>query len=414
MKEKDGRKYHSAVPESQGALNVLKRALQFTELEWQVTNTTMPGFFRDPTPDRTRHDFFYEPGKTYRGIPYSSLYEKNSYVGSNVSIETFISALCNPNSVLYTVNYAGKLTEPKAVTCYGMVCSKFTAFTLGITETYNTRHFGEIAGMELIAKSGEYDEKSLKLCDVLLLPEVHVALVTDILTDDEGKICCIEVSEETSGPCMRRKAWSVPEFFGKFGRYDLWRYSGLDSVPYTESRFVNVWDENKPLDDRKYDILSRYGDKANIPLSDKTAILDILTPGRTTCTVSVDGKGKYVFDIAGKNTVEVPLDTVGKYEVTLSDETGKTGRPTFFEVYTTDLKVISADDEKREIVLEYSSSAAPAEWIRIGSVADSYFIKADKSGRMTAKYDPDRIRKRCVCAGFIGDYGEVVSETIGF
>jgi hypothetical protein len=74
-------------------------------------------------------------GQTQKGIPYSSVRSVCKYVGTNVSLYTFMTALQNPRSVLYTRKIkAGTL----GATYYGTVCSDFPAYSFGM----KGRHIG--------------------------------------------------------------------------------------------------------------------------------------------------------------------------------------------------------------------------------------------------------------------------------
>lgn len=77
----------------------------------------------------------YCPNISYKGLVYSSVLETNTFVGIDVSFHTFMTALRNPKSVLYTENinrppYHGDLMGKGAY--YGTVCSGFVSYALGL------------------------------------------------------------------------------------------------------------------------------------------------------------------------------------------------------------------------------------------------------------------------------------------
>lgn len=69
---------------------VRKRAQQITNIRWEA---------KSDVPRKTGH---FAAGGTYTGIPYSSVKEMDKFVGFDVSFHTFMTAVNNPRSVLYT------------------------------------------------------------------------------------------------------------------------------------------------------------------------------------------------------------------------------------------------------------------------------------------------------------------------
>ena len=394
-------KLYSAPITSAGMKNALMRARQLTDLSWTPLTGTIPRIMRK---DGERIYLYFNRGEEYKGIPYSSVYEKNTYVGSNISIETFISAVCNPNSFLYTRDLRKECNEPKAVPFYGTVCSKFAQTALGINENYNTAHFGKIDGMRKIFSAGGYSAEDLERCDILLWAGKHTAMVTDILKNENGEILYIEVSEETTNPSMRRKKWSTEEFFSHFEKYDVLRYEYLDKVPYEPSSFVNVFDEKHPLDSRKYDVLTRRGDKCNVPAGEEIT-LDVLTDGWEKYRIFKDGS---LFSEA-EVSKEINLGCLGPgdYRVLLvSGE--KESRPCFFCITECALKAES--DGEGKVRISYSYSSGKPIWVQVGEIGESYFSKTDAAGDEVVCYDLSAVKAKKVRVGFKNEYGIYVSE----
>ena len=398
-------KLYSAPITSEGMANALKRARQLTELEWDCLEE-MPRLTKE---NGTRIYTYFEKGKQ-SGIPYSSVYETNTYVGTNVSIETFISATCNPNSYLYTKNLHYMSGEPKAVTFYGMVCSKYAGYVLGIKENYNAQHFDRISGMNKISAAKDCNLAELQRCDILLNKSVHTAVITDILSDKKGNIKYVEVSEETTVPQMQRKAWTVEEFYEKYKNYDVYRYEYLKDVKYEPSNFVNVFDENKELDDRKYDVLSRYGDKANIYLKDSSNIdFDILTDGWENAKVYYNGEQSEI-DVSGKKVFSFSPSKVGYYQVILYGE-DKESRPCYFCVVDSQ---ITANGVDKTLTVEYSSENGKPIYMQLGSVGDSVYIPVESDGTQTVNLNDYYLSESRVLVAFENEYGVYVSKGIWF
>ena len=93
--------YHDS-PRSIGVENALKRARQMLDIRW-IPVQRFPSGISSAEPAGTpkiRRDFNYAPWRPQTGMAYSSVRRNEKYVGYNVSIETFMTALYNPKSVL--------------------------------------------------------------------------------------------------------------------------------------------------------------------------------------------------------------------------------------------------------------------------------------------------------------------------
>ena len=105
----------------QGAINAVKKAYQLTDI---IFSPLLPIAYNQGT---------YKPNSTYKGMIYSSVKEIGTYVGSNVSFHTFMTAIHNPRSRIYT----DRIDEPpyNGTNCrsyYGTVCSGLVSYALGL------------------------------------------------------------------------------------------------------------------------------------------------------------------------------------------------------------------------------------------------------------------------------------------
>ena len=82
----------------------------------------------------------FEAGKEYTGVPYSSVKHEGRYVGFDIFLKTFLAAVENPKSVLYTENLKGKVKNAECY--YGKVCSSYTSYALQCGIWYVSRHHG--------------------------------------------------------------------------------------------------------------------------------------------------------------------------------------------------------------------------------------------------------------------------------
>jgi hypothetical protein len=76
-------------------------AHNLSQVKWTPVADTMP----------SRKGGFFEKGREYTGVPYSSVRSEGRYIGFDISLRTFLAAVENPRSVLYTENLTGKVSN---------------------------------------------------------------------------------------------------------------------------------------------------------------------------------------------------------------------------------------------------------------------------------------------------------------
>lgn len=260
------------MPESRGVLNLIKRCRQLTDIEWTPA-VDLPRLMRETLTQPTDSDYAanmstiylgkFSAGKKYKGIPYGRCDDlgaygySNSYVGLHIDLETFITAVSNPQSYV-SLESSGNVLDHQSIV-FAAVCSALTCYALNVSYK-PTSNIPTIDGLQFITEltvDGEYiSPNTFKLGDVLNLQGDHTVMITDLVKDDNGNVIYIEESEatmqgngnkdveggETGGLC-RRVGYSVSEFFDRFGGYQLLRYDYIDAIPYTPSKYVNVGDE---------------------------------------------------------------------------------------------------------------------------------------------------------------------------
>jgi len=141
---------------------------------------------------------YFEKGTEYTGIPYSSVKSVGRYVGFDIFLKTFLAAVENPVSVLYTENLSGKVTN--AATYYGKVCSSYTSYALQCGIWYVSRLYGppHRDGIKLVdAQSAQ----AVKVGDVIFTPPAtpsggsHVEIVTGITRNENGEVTHVRVED---------------------------------------------------------------------------------------------------------------------------------------------------------------------------------------------------------------------------
>ena len=260
--------YHD-IPKSAGVENALKRARQMTDICWTPVERFPAGMGTAGLPGepKVRRDFHYAPWRPQTGMIYSSVRREEKYVGYNVSIETFMTALDNPKSVLYTRSYHGDEAIKNMHSYYGIVCSCFASYVCGFPYRTPCARIAQLPGMAEVATD---PLENLELCDLVLKPTAHVAVVTDILRDAEGTVHRITVSESTRPLCVAKEytALQFRKYWLESG-YRVHRYAGIHEQTYEPSPYVYV--EGDPVTELppvNTALMSIFGDKANTRLGE--------------------------------------------------------------------------------------------------------------------------------------------------
>ena len=226
----------STLPKNDSERAALARSRQLTDFSWTPVRDVPTYYKKEVT--------MMPEGIEIKGFPYASAEQQDTFIAENISFETFLSAVANPYSKIYQPGRSA------LDACnYGIVCNGLVRYAFGIKERYSTARWLTIPGMREIAKRGEYTVRDLKLLDVLYAfgeGRNHVALITDILYDEEGIIRKIEVSESVRPSC-KREAYDVDVFYEKYHLFGITRYDYIDKLP--------------PFDSTQNDILSAGIDK---------------------------------------------------------------------------------------------------------------------------------------------------------
>lgn len=250
-----------------GAMNAVRKAHQMTDLPIVPVSTLY-----------ANKKMIYKPGKKYKGMIYSSTREINTFVGQDVSIYTFMTALHNPRSVLYTERidlppYHG--TYRRAY--YGTVCSGLITYALGFKVTQRSADILVEDYFELIKDQSSH---GLKLAD-LVCRNGHPALITGIERDINDKITKIEVCTSRRRGCNR--TYYDENKFNEWLRNEnlqIYRYKHLyKNVSYTSfNDFVAVDGEKKKFFKYNDAICANKGDKSCYITGD-SVILNVFGTG---------------------------------------------------------------------------------------------------------------------------------------
>lgn len=278
-----------------------------SQVKWTPVAGTMPN----------RKGGYFEAGKEYTGVPYSSVRSEGRYIGFDIGLRTFLAAVENPLSVLYTENLTGKVSN--AATYYGSVCSAYTSYALqcGIWEV--SRRYGpQISdGITLVEPRSA---QAVQVGDVIYTPHAtetagsHVEMVTAVTRDDHGRVVSVRV-EESRPPTTQTTDRSVANFNTHLASRNkqLFRITDLDAWRGSNRA--------EPL------LFPNYEADATVPTINRTLLLDLgdWVPYRKGTAVKFHvmdrdqlGVKTLIIRRGGELVEEIALDGPGVHERTFA------------------------------------------------------------------------------------------------
>lgn len=324
--------------------NLRKRAHQIADLKWHTLG------------DVPRLGGVFAAGQTYTGIPYSSVKELNKYVGQDVSFYTFMSAVNNPRSVLYTERVSDyPYNGVNCASYYGSVCSMTINYALGLDRPYQSRMYGSLP---FIMRVTDQNFKSLRPGDIIW-KEGHVLLVIDVDRDDRGLVERIEILEN-KGYCAFIKSFTLIEFERMWEGIDWIIYRNVELYKLADESGLYIIPEDEYIQSMRFnaDLGLDRGDKVTYR-EGENVIVNILSSNFSTIELYKDGKLIDSQNYTGTPDVAFPNLSYGLYEVKLSGN-GNISNPVSFEILQTDTSVLVEDNY---ITVSFHSDNAIPEYV---------------------------------------------------
>ena len=184
-----------------------KQAVEYARImsrvKWTPVADTMP----------TRGGKYFKKGTEYTGVPYSSVKAVGRCIGFDIYLKTFLAAVENPQSVLYTENLSGKVSN--AAPYYGKVCSTFTSYALQCALPYRSSHHGPELRKGVVLVDPQ-SAQAAQPGDVIYTPPAkvgggsHVELVTGV--ERSGKRVTAVRVEDSWPPTTRNLLRKAKDF----------------------------------------------------------------------------------------------------------------------------------------------------------------------------------------------------------
>lgn len=332
--------YHPGVnnqsAESWGLANAIESAKQVCEIKWTPKgNIPRNRNTNDVYPNPV--SFFAQTEQT--GLPYSSVRDQDKAIGMDVSIHTFMTAVNDPNSVLYT----RRSTVSNSAAYYGTVCSGLINYAMGYRLDLTNYYLAESEMFETVPM------QSIVPGDMIWV-DGHCAFVKEATRDSYGRIVSVIIQEEWK-PLPRETVYATwSAFIAAREGYIARRFKMLDGVPYTAIPYIQCFDENES--EIKYpDIQTEFGDAAVFMAGENVKVNIINARSYSSITIKKDGETVQTVSTIATFTIENVQS--GLYTIEASDGTYETAS-TFFVVDAS-----ASFDDTTGIVTFSSTNATP-------------------------------------------------------
>lgn len=291
-----------------GILDALCVTNQLCNIGWTTEANGMPDASDSETIDN---------GTTVKGIPYSSASVEDGYVGIGVSIYTFMSAVHNPRSVLYTEKSKGYT----GYAYYGAICTSLVCAAWGLPCLFTTKAFPKWDQVEQVALT------DLEVGD-MILSSTHARMISGVVRDSNGDITSIRTSEADYPHCKTNAYTSYADFYAANNWYTGYRYKGISSVDsYKPVPFIRFFDE--PVSDAGFpDIMTCFGDKVTRKYGTDVVINVLDGTGYSSIKVYKDGALIDTKSTIADFTITSP--GIGAYEVRMEGDKKTTS--TYFDI----------------------------------------------------------------------------------
>lgn len=428
------------VPDTLQVLNVLRKAAQYAEIKWTPKSSV---------PKSKGNQFI--AGTTYTGLPYSTCKEIDKQVGIDVSLHTFMTAVNNPYSLLYTENVSeshsssawGKTYHGRgSVAAYfGTVCTVLSAMCTGYDYDFISTEYAWLDKTFRALKIYDQSAQGLQLGDILWKPG-HCRVVTGLKRDVDGTVLRVAFTESVE-ELVRVVDESANDFNARLLSESGIIYRPLElykNIDYVPSPFVPVFGEQEQEITYNNEICTFAGDKACFREGELIVLNYNLTnsPAYSWTAIQVykDDALLGTYDIDGIDQSELPEGqrnhalklgtslTYGKYKARMTDGEHYSDY-TFWEVLKTS---VSFKKNGNIVNVSFSTSFGKASVCRLGlntgSVYAQYKLSEDESKNGRAAVDFVKLNKE---EGFVtvvgkpnvllkvyfeGDYGRVTNEPL--
>lgn len=310
--------------------------------------------------DDSAGDVNFTAEKEVMGFPYSSARGANKYLGAGVMPYTFLTAVRNPRSVLYTRHY----TYNNACLYYGIVCSNLVGWALKFGVNHTCAHLRnlperiDLGWNEL--HPGDY-----------IVNDHHTIMITDVVRDEYGRIVSVEdIQSGTPNVYVGTHHWPKYKDDSIANGYKPYRWPKVHATEYDKLPYLWGFSDETVTPVVIPDIMSEYGDKAVVyPQArvdstddvsrDEDIRINVLdSTGYTQITVKRDGSTvatiSAIADFWLKDVLGGSI-TAGLYEIEMTGS----GQSSKTSIYVADLSSVSYAENGGKVTVDFSGVTDP-------------------------------------------------------
>ena len=344
---------------------------------------------------------------TYYGIPYSSVKEKDKFVGHEVSFYTFLTAAQNPRSVLYSENVGRSPYQGvNCATYYGTVCSMTVNYVLGLDAPYQSNMYPDLPFIEMVKQQ---DTDGVRIGDILGRSG-HVVLIEDIKYNADGSIASIYILESL-GSDTKIKRYTPATLMKRWvdSAWTLYRYLDFGRIAQQEQYpFLSSLDPDNYSVDFSGMICTSRGDRVSYR-EGENVVLNLLRPFRGEVQILRNGQMYQTASFQSDDFVLTGLPS-GSYEAVVVD--GDVVSSTFFEVIGTSVNVRQS---KKGMWVSFNSANGVPEYVSLCSSTGSRLrihVITDAERASGELWLASVSHDDYVKVFFRGDYGRISNDPI--
>lgn len=342
-----------------------------SHVKWTPVADTLP----------SRNGGFFEKGREYTGVPYSSVRSEGRYIGFDIALRTFLAAVENPRSVLYTENLTGKVANAAAY--YGSVCSAYTSYALSCGVPEVSRRYGPPAGKGIMLVEPQ-SAQTAQVGDVIYTPHAtetsgsHVEMVTAVTRNADGLVTSVRV-EESRPPTTQvteRKASNFNSHLASRNK-QLLRITDREAWRGTNRAEPLLFpnhkaDSTKPVINRS--LLLDLGDwvpyQKGSPV--KFNVMDRDKRGVKTLIIRRGGQVVEEIPLEGPGLHELTFTTCGDYTAQVVHQDGAPSQACEFAVCDLDLRLPDSISMSAETKVGFSAENMNVIAVYLWNSTDSY------------------------------------------
>lgn len=335
-----------------GEQNAVAGARQMAYAKWSPIKRLISQFDND-----SAGDIYFQAEQEVMGMPYSSARGANKYLGAGVMPYTFLTAVRNPRSVLYTRHY----TYNNACLYYGIVCSNLVGWGLKFGVNHTCAHLRKLPERIDLGWNelhpGDY-----------IVNDHHTIMITDVVRDGYGRIVSVEdIQSGTPNVYVGSHHWPKYKDDGIAGGYKPYRWPKVHATEYDSLSYLWGFPDETVTPVVIPDIMSEYGDKAvvypqaRVDSADDTSrdedirinVLD--STGYTQIMVKRDGSTVATISAIADFWLKDALGgsiPAGLYEIEMTGS----GKSSKTSIYVADLSGVNYAESGGKVTVDFSSA----------------------------------------------------------